>query len=208
MAGQVVTGARQGRGTAQHAAGRRECSSVLDESATSAWRESIDCVCALAAGLLAYQARFFDERGHAAAEYLAISLILPLLWLLSVALAGGYDPRFIGVGSDEFRKVVNAGVCLTAAVAVLAYATKADIARGYVVIALPWATLFDLLARYALRKRLHRQRSRGPLPAEGGGGRARATWSPALRSSWAGTPITGSRSWRRAWLGPARSRPC
>ena len=49
---------------------------------------------------------------HAAAEYLAISLILPLLWLLSVALARGYDPRFIGVGSDEFRKVVNAGVCL------------------------------------------------------------------------------------------------
>jgi exopolysaccharide biosynthesis polyprenyl glycosylphosphotransferase len=120
-----------------------------------------DCACALAAGLLAYQARFFDERGHAVAAYLAISLILPLFWLLSVALAGGYDPRFIGVGSDEFRKVVNAGVCLTAAVAVVAYATKADIARGYVVIALPCATLFDLLARYALRKRLHRWRSRG-----------------------------------------------
>jgi exopolysaccharide biosynthesis polyprenyl glycosylphosphotransferase len=120
-----------------------------------------DCACALAAGLLAYQARFFDERGHAAAEYLAISLILPLFWLLSVALAGGYDPRFVGVGSDEFRKVVNAGVCLTATVAVVAYATKADVARGYVVIALPCATLFDLLARYALRKRLHKWRSRG-----------------------------------------------
>src|SRR3984885_11464222 len=120
-----------------------------------------DCVCALAAGLLAYEARFFDERGHAVAEYLAISLILPLLWLLSVALAGGYDPRFIGVGSDEFRKVVNAGVCLTAAVAVLSYGTKADIARGYVVVALPCVTLFDLFARYALRKRLHKWRGRG-----------------------------------------------
>jgi exopolysaccharide biosynthesis polyprenyl glycosylphosphotransferase len=120
-----------------------------------------DCACALAAGLLAYEVRFFDERLHASAAYLAISLILPLFWLLSVALAGGYDPRFIGVGSDEFRKVVNAGVCLTAAVAVVAYATKADFARGYVVIALPCATLFDLLARYALRKRLHKWRSRG-----------------------------------------------
>lgn len=120
-----------------------------------------DCVCSLAAGLLAYEARFFDEHGHAAAAYLAISVILPLFWLLSVALAGGYDSRFIGVGTDEFRKVVNAGVCLTAAVAVVSFATKADIARGYVVVALPCATLFDLLARYALRKRLHKWRSQG-----------------------------------------------
>jgi exopolysaccharide biosynthesis polyprenyl glycosylphosphotransferase len=78
-----------------------------------------------------------------------------------VALAGGYDSRFIGVGSDEFRKIVNAGVCLTAAVAVVSYATKADIARGYVVIALPCTTLLDLFARYALRKRLHKLRRLG-----------------------------------------------
>jgi exopolysaccharide biosynthesis polyprenyl glycosylphosphotransferase len=122
----------------------------------------IDCGCALAAGLLAFEVRF-DGHGHgyAAAAYLALSLSLPLLWLASVALAGGYDSRFIGVGSDEFRKVVNAGVCLTAAVAVLAYATKTDIARGYVVIAVPCATLFDLLARYAHRKRLHKLRRLG-----------------------------------------------
>jgi exopolysaccharide biosynthesis polyprenyl glycosylphosphotransferase len=120
----------------------------------------IDCGCALAAGLLAFEVRF-DGHGHAAAAYLALSLSLPLLWLASVALAGGYDSRFIGVGSDEFRKVVNAGVCLTAAVAVLAYATKTDIARGYVVIALPCATLFDLLGRYAHRKRLHKLRRLG-----------------------------------------------
>ncbi len=86
---------------------------------------------------------------------------MPLIWLVCVTLAGGYDSRFIGVGSDEFRKVVNAGVCLTAVVAVLSYATKTDIARGYVVIALPSVTLLDLFARYALRKRLHKLRSLG-----------------------------------------------
>jgi exopolysaccharide biosynthesis polyprenyl glycosylphosphotransferase len=119
-----------------------------------------DFACALAAGLLAFQVRF-GERIHGSAVYLALSLSLPVLWLASVALAGGYDSRFIGVGSDEFRKIVNAGVCLTAAVAIASYATKSDLARGYVVIALPTATLFDLFARYALRKRLHRLRRRG-----------------------------------------------
>ena len=60
-----------------------------------------------------------------------------MLWVASVALAGGYDPRFIGVGSDEFRRVINAAVSLTAMVAIASYAVKFDLARGYVVIALP-----------------------------------------------------------------------
>ncbi len=120
-----------------------------------------DAACALAAGLLAFKMRFGNSHHYASVPYLALSLSLPLLWLLIVALAGGYDSRFIGVGTDEFRKVLNAGICLTAAVAVLSYATKAEIARGYVVIALPCTTLFALCARYALRKRLHKLRSRG-----------------------------------------------
>ncbi|HET9894704.1 MAG TPA: sugar transferase [Streptosporangiaceae bacterium] len=119
-----------------------------------------DASCALAAGLLAFQIRF-DDSGHQPGEYLALSLGMPIVWIAAVVLAGAYDPRFIGVGTDEFRRVLNAGVFLTAAVAILSYATKANLARGYVVIALPCLTLFDLLARFTLRKQLHRARSRG-----------------------------------------------
>ena len=119
----------------------------------------IDCCCALVAGLLAFKLRFASH--HHASVYLALSLSLPVIWPIIVALAGGYDPRFVGLGSDEFRKVINAGVGLIAAVAVVSYATRADIARGYVVVALPCTIVFDLFARYALRKRLHWVRSRG-----------------------------------------------
>jgi exopolysaccharide biosynthesis polyprenyl glycosylphosphotransferase len=86
---------------------------------------------------------------------------LPLLWWVSVALARGYDVRFIGLGSEEFRRVLNAAVSLTGAVAIVSYAARSDIARGYLVIALPCATVLDLLARFVLRKRLHRQRRAG-----------------------------------------------
>jgi exopolysaccharide biosynthesis polyprenyl glycosylphosphotransferase len=120
----------------------------------------VDCCCALVAGLLAFKLRFANYH-HASAVYLSLSLSLPVIWLIFVALAGGYDPRFVGLGSDEFRKVINAGVGLIAAVAVVSYATRADIARGYVVVALPCTIVFDLFARYALRKWLHRLRSRG-----------------------------------------------
>jgi exopolysaccharide biosynthesis polyprenyl glycosylphosphotransferase len=93
--------------------------------------------------------------------YLALSAALPFVWLAAVTLAGGYDSRFIGVGSDEFRKILSAGVSLTAVVAFLAYATRTDLARGYVVVALPSVTILDMLARHALRKQLHRLRRRG-----------------------------------------------
>ncbi|MGO9082104.1 MAG: sugar transferase [Streptosporangiaceae bacterium] len=119
-----------------------------------------DGICALAAGLLAFQLRF-DTKGHYPSRYLLLTVALPVFWLLAVWLAGGYDSRFIGVGSDEFRRVLNAGVCLTAGVAVVSYATKTEVARGYVVVALPSVTLLALLSRFTLRKRLHKLRRLG-----------------------------------------------
>ena len=116
----------------------------------------LDCICALVAGLVALEVRFDSEAG-VPVQYFALTVALPFFWLGSVALAGGYDPRFVGVGSDEFRKVINAGVSLTAAIAIVSYAAKFSLARGYVVLALPCAVVLDLIARYWLRKRLHRR---------------------------------------------------
>lgn len=120
----------------------------------------MDALCALGAGLLAFAERF-GGNGYGGSAYFWLGIAMPVLWMTALELAGAYDTRFIGVGSDEFRRVVNAGVCLTAAVAILAYATKIDVARGYVVVALPCMTVFDLLARFRLRKRLHRLRAQG-----------------------------------------------
>ena len=93
--------------------------------------------------------------------YLGLSLALPVLWIAALWLAGAYDVRFIGTGSDEYRKVLNAGVSLTAAVAIFSYTVNLELSRAYVVIALPSITVFDLFARFAMRKRLHARRMRG-----------------------------------------------
>ena len=119
-----------------------------------------DCVCAFTAGVLAAQIRF-GGHGYLPIDYLAFTVALPILWWASVLLAGGYDDRFIGLGSDEFRRVLNAAVSLTAGVAVFSYAAKLNLNRGYMVIALPSATVLDLAVRYRLRKRLHGMRRRG-----------------------------------------------
>jgi exopolysaccharide biosynthesis polyprenyl glycosylphosphotransferase len=106
------------------------------------------------------QARFLSH-GSEPAAYLVFTCVLPLLWVGTVALAGGYDSRFIGVGSDEFRRILSAAVSLTASVAIVSYSLKLDVARGYVALAMPSTGLFDLTMRYWLRKHLHRLRSTG-----------------------------------------------
>jgi exopolysaccharide biosynthesis polyprenyl glycosylphosphotransferase len=120
----------------------------------------VDGACALGAGWLAAQIRF-GRQGGAPVAYLGITVAFPVLWWAALRLAGGYDPRFIGLGSDEFRRVLNAAVSLMAGVAILSYSAKLDLARGYMAIALASAGLLDLAGRYCLRKRLHKRRGRG-----------------------------------------------
>ena len=119
-----------------------------------------DFICCLAASVLAYEVRF-DATNDRSPIYIAFTVVLPLLWVATMGLVGGYDPRFIGVGSEEFRRVLNGALALTATVAIASYAVKFQTARGYVVIALPCATVFDLVIRHRLRKRLHMLRSKG-----------------------------------------------
>jgi exopolysaccharide biosynthesis polyprenyl glycosylphosphotransferase len=119
-----------------------------------------DGACAFASGLIAAQARFLSQ-GYLPAGYLALTCGLPVLWLASVLTAGGYDARFVGLGSEEFRRVLNAAVSLTAAVAIMSYAAKLNLARGYLAVALPSVAVLDLTARFLMRRRLHRLRRRG-----------------------------------------------
>jgi exopolysaccharide biosynthesis polyprenyl glycosylphosphotransferase len=117
-----------------------------------------DLACAIVGVLIAGQLGFVN---HVTSTYLALSLGLPILWLTALRVAGGYDVRFIGTGSDEFRKVLNAGASLAAAIAVFSYLVNLQLSRAWVFVAMPSVILFDLATRYLMRKRLHRQRASG-----------------------------------------------
>ena len=86
-----------------------------------------DLGCAVLGVFVAAQLRFGN---NVTPTYLALSLALPVLWIAALWLAGAYDVRFIGTGSDEFRKVLNAGVSLTAAVAIFSYAINLELSRA------------------------------------------------------------------------------
>src|SRR4051812_31623688 len=123
----------------------------------------VDFMAALLGGLIAFAIRFrFPSIGSPwSTPYIGGSLILPLLWTGTLGLHRGYEQRLFGVGPEEFRRILQAGFSLTATVAILAYATKTEVARGYVIMALPLTTGLGLFGRYELRKRLHRGRESG-----------------------------------------------
>ena len=94
-------------------------------------------------------------------KYLVLSCLLPVAWVIALSIFGGYDARFIGTGSDEFRKVLNASWSLTAGLALLSYVANDELSRIYLLISMLAVTMLDLVARYKLRKRLHRERDAG-----------------------------------------------
>ncbi len=129
-----------------------------------AWQAlCVDFMAALLAGVIAFGVRFrYPSVGSPwSTPYIVLSFALPFLWIGVLSLARGYEQRLFGVGPEEFRRVLQAGFTLTATVAIVAYATKTEVARGYVIAALPLSTFFGLYGRYELRKRLHRKRKAG-----------------------------------------------
>ena len=57
-------------------------------------------------------------------------VLLPLGWLAVLWGHGAYDRRYLGMGTDEFKRVVRASVTVLALVSFLAFTTKgADLSR-------------------------------------------------------------------------------
>ncbi|MGI8695902.1 MAG: nucleoside-diphosphate sugar epimerase/dehydratase, partial [Mycobacteriales bacterium] len=120
----------------------------------------LDGTVALFAAGVAFVLRFGAVTDRSSG-YLILSLLLPIAWLSAAGLSRAYEPRFLFVGSEERQRVVAAGVGLIALLAIVSYAGRLEVARGYVLVALPGTTLGVLLVRYVARMWVHRRRRDG-----------------------------------------------
>jgi exopolysaccharide biosynthesis polyprenyl glycosylphosphotransferase len=93
--------------------------------------------------------------------YFVLGAVLPIAWLACVALERGYESRYFGTGPEEFRSVLRATVALTALVAVTSYATKSNVARGFVVLAVPLTCLGAMTLRWLLHRAIADRRFAG-----------------------------------------------
>lgn len=117
-----------------------------------------DGLSALVAGVIALIVRFGSTPNL---NYLALAVAMPLAWLAVIAAERGYEQRFLGTGPEEYRKVADAGLIVFTSIAVISYAIRGEIARGYVFLAVPLTIVFTLLVRRQLRSWIYRLRERG-----------------------------------------------
>ncbi|WP_433370765.1 exopolysaccharide biosynthesis polyprenyl glycosylphosphotransferase [Actinoplanes sp. CA-142083] len=120
-----------------------------------------DLLAGSAAGAVTFGLRFGDEVTAYNRDYMVLSGLLPVLLLAVLAVSRAYERRFLFVGTDEYQRVLRGGVGLIAGAALVSYALDLDLARGYVLAALPTAIVTSVVLRFGMRRRLHVVRSRG-----------------------------------------------
>jgi len=111
----------------------------------------------LGAGAVAAAVGCFIRFGESpTALYVGLSALVPLVWVLAVALMRGYENRYLGVGPEEYRSLIHAAL-----IAVTSYLLRLEIARGYVVLVFPLVLVLSLVLRHELRRSLLRRRRLG-----------------------------------------------
>ncbi|WP_053387318.1 sugar transferase [Leucobacter japonicus] len=127
-----------------------------------------DAVIIAAATLGAQLFRFSDLTassdlflGEVGVNYLTVTVGLAAVWLIALSMFRTRDARVLGVGDDEYRRVVLASISVFGVVAIVAYALQLEIARGYLAFALPAGIAALCLSRKIWRTWLAQQRSHG-----------------------------------------------
>jgi exopolysaccharide biosynthesis polyprenyl glycosylphosphotransferase len=115
---------------------------------------------ALVAGFLA---RFGAEPGMTAGgiPYLLVAALIGAAWLTGLAAADAYRIRHLGTGAEEYKRVAAGTFWAWGGTAVTCFAGKIEVARGFVLVALPLGLILLLAGRAAARRRLVAARARG-----------------------------------------------
>ena len=93
--------------------------------------------------------------------YVFFALIVIVSWISVLVLRGAYDTRVLGVGSEEFKRIIGASALVFAAIAIVAFALKLDLSRGFVLITFVVGVLLLLVVRWVLRAWLRHERMYG-----------------------------------------------
>jgi exopolysaccharide biosynthesis polyprenyl glycosylphosphotransferase len=92
-------------------------------------------------------------------------LLLPLGWMVTLWAHGCYDRRYLGIGTDEFKRVTRASVTMMATLSFLGFAFVIQgnqrLSRVSVAVAVIAGLVFVLLLRFVARRVLHGIRGKG-----------------------------------------------
>lgn len=116
--------------------------------------------------LLSTYLRFGADGGEAAVGsteigYLFVSMAVFVCWMAALGLYRSRDPKVVGLGADEYKRVVSATIALLGLLAIVSLLFKIDVARGYFALAFSLGIVGLLGSRWTLRNWLTGQRNYG-----------------------------------------------
>lgn len=125
---------------------------------------AIDLLGVLMAVGLAQWLRFGGLGGEVSSfrslDYVVVSVGVAVLWMVALSINNSRSTRVIGSGAEEYRRVWLATLSVFGGIAILSMLFKLEIARGYMMIALPAGLLFLGLFRWLARRAVIRAREK------------------------------------------------
>lgn len=126
-----------------------------------------DAVCVLVALVAAQVVRFGNLRNDQLVgsdlRYASVSALIGMVWLLCLVLRETYHGHKLGHGPREFIDVIVATLQVFSIAALISFALRYDLARGYVLVALPLGLVLLSASHLFWRTWLVRRRRRGEL---------------------------------------------
>ncbi|WP_041781775.1 sugar transferase [Mycolicibacterium chubuense] len=92
--------------------------------------------------------------------YPVVSVAIAVIWMVVLTINHSRSPRIIGSGAEEYRRVLLATLAVFGGVAIVSMLFKLEIARGYLMIALPAGIALLVLLRWVARQVVVRVRQK------------------------------------------------
>jgi hypothetical protein len=86
---------------------------------------------------------------------------LIVAWSSALVLSRSREPRVVGTGAEEFRRIARGSLALFGSVAVISFLFELQVARGYLAVAFPLGLTGVLLTRWLWRQWLAKAGSNG-----------------------------------------------
>ena len=91
----------------------------------------------------------------------SVSLLIVVVWMMCLHIFKTHSLRFVGLGSEEYRRVWTATFAMFGGVAIVSTALRLEVARGYLAIAFPLGLIALTASRRLMRRYIAWQQRNG-----------------------------------------------
>jgi len=130
-------------------------------------------------------------------SYVELSVVIGIMWMAALWINHSRSTRIIGSGAEEYRRVWIGTLSAFGTIAIISMLFKLDIARGYLMVAMPVGALLLLVGRWIARQIVIRARERHGrcitrLLVVGSASAVRDLATALAREPWSGYEVVGA----------------